>query len=353
MSNASAMRNILEVYNKYFDNDDRHLLEEVPSCKFDTLMSLISELDTRTFCDIFTGVKSINKPQLNESGLQVYRSLLADKVLSARAKKSGYHELKEYQMLMQDGFLVLEDFLPEENFEWLESKVQQFVSMQMPEGGRAPIHNPEKFYSLNQKMLTYLKMVWGVTEFYDDLRNGYPRVDIDNLIHKDYDGDVQKSLHTDTFHNTVKGWLYIDDVAEHQGPFAYVKGSHRNTQQRVSWDYENSKLAYDPSHPLYKKRTERRDTWVMPGSYRIADHEKGEGENAELKRLGYDEPILCTGKKNTLVLATTKGFHKRHEVVEPGTQRLTVQIQFRVNPFPLTTTDTRNYSLGQDFLEQQ
>ena len=316
-------------------------------------MSLISELDPRTFCDIFTGIKSINKPLLNESGLQIYRSLLADKVLDARAKKAGYHELEEYQRLMQDGYLVLENFLPKENFEWLESSIQEFVTLRLPEGGRAPIHNPEKFYNLNDKMLTYLKMVWGVTEFYGDVRNGYPRVDIDNLIHKDYDDDVQKSLHTDTFHNTVKGWLYIDDVEKHQGPFAYVKGSHKNTPERVSWDYENSKLAYDPTHPLYKKRTERRDTWVMPGSYRIADHEKSDGEIVELKKLGYEEPVLCTGKKNTLVLATTKGFHKRHEVVKPGTQRLTVQIQFRVNPFPLITTDIQNYNLGEDFLEQK
>ena len=60
-----------------------------------------------------------------------------------------------------------------------------------------------------------------------------------------------------------------------------------------------------------------------------------------------------TGKKNTLVLATTKGFHKRHEVVEPGTQRLTIQFQFRINPFPLVTERKERYILGQDFLEEK
>lgn len=351
MSTSEEIKRVLQTYNKYLEDQDISVFEESTSQDFDSLMSSLTKLDPSIFASIFTEVKSINNPSLNNQGLQVYRSILADRILSVRAKKSGYHNLDEYQKLMEDGYLVLENFLSDENFQWLEPKIQQFVTTNLPQGGRAPIHNPAKFYSLNENMLTYLKMVWGITDFYVDLRNGFPRVDVDNLIHQPYENDVQKSLHTDTFHNTIKGWLYIDDVKEHQGPFAYVKGSHKNTLQRLSWDYENSKLAYDPQHPLYKKRTERRATWVTPGSYRIADHEKGEGENVELKRLGYDEPVLCTGKKNTLVLATTKGFHKRHEVVEPGTQRLTVQIQFRVNPFPLTTGVVENYILGQDFLE--
>ena len=350
---SQNLEKILDVYNKYLEPEDIKIFEEVTPCKFDTLMSSLVRMDPQNFASIFTEVKSINNSLLNEQGLQVYRSLLADRVLSAKAKKAGYHGLEEYQKLMEDGFLILEDFLPEDKFIWLEPKIQEFVNTRLQGGGRAPIHNPGKFYSLNDRMLTYLKMVWGVTEFEGDLRSGYPRVDIDNLIHQPYENDVQKSLHTDTFHNTIKGWLYIDDVEEHQGPFAYVKGSHKNTPERAAWDYENSKLAYDPRHPLYTSRTERRKTWVTPGSYRIADHKKSEGESEELKRLGYDEPILCTGKKNTLVLATTKGFHKRHEVVTPGTQRLTIQIQFRVNPFPLATSCPSKYILGQDFLEEK
>jgi len=347
------IKKVLDTYNKYLEPEDIGLFEKVTGKKFDNLMSSLTEMQNRKFAGIFTDVKSINNPQLNEWGLQIYRSIMADRILSARAKKAGYHEMEEYQSLMKDGFLILEDFLPKDKFDWLESKIQNFVKAELPNGGRAPIQNPEMFYNLNDKMLTYLKMVWGITEFYGDIRAGWPRVDVDNLVHEPYENDVQKSLHTDTFHNTIKGWLYIDDVEENQGPFSYVKGSHINTRKRLAWDYENSLLAYDPKNPLYKYRTERRTRRVMPGSYRVAEWGKSEGENAELKRLGYDEPIKCTGKKNTLVLATTKGFHKRLEVVEPGAQRLTIQIQFRVNPFPLTTKPYENYTLGSDFLENE
>tara|TARA_B100000287_G_C20553500_1_gene749459 strand:+ start:128 stop:1183 length:1056 start_codon:yes stop_codon:yes gene_type:complete len=350
---SQDLKKVLDVYNKYLEPEDIKTFEEVIPFSFDTLMSSLGNMEPGRFASIFTEVKSINNPLLNEQGLQVYRSLLADRVLSAKSKKLGYHELDEYQKLMKDGFLILDDFLSDSNFNWLEDRVQEFVRANLQGGGRAPIYNPKKFYSLNDKMLTYMKMVWGVTEFYSDLRDGYPRADVDNLIHEPYENDVQKSLHTDTFHNTIKGWLYISDVEEHQGPFAYVRGSHSNTTERVAWDYENSKLGYDPKHPLYKSRIERRKSWVTPGSYRIADYEKGPGENKELKRLGYDEPILCTGKKNTLVLATTKGFHKRHEVVDPGTQRLCIQFQFRINPFPLVTEHRESYILGQDFLEEK
>ena len=42
-------------------------------------------------------------------------------------------------------------------------------------------------------------------------------------------GDPQCVLHADTFHPTVKAWLFLTDVAEDEGPFTYVPGSHRAT----------------------------------------------------------------------------------------------------------------------------
>ena len=41
--------------------------------------------------------------------------------------------------------------------------------------------------------------------------------------------DPQTALHADTFHPTVKAWLFLTDVAADAGPFTYVPGSHRLT----------------------------------------------------------------------------------------------------------------------------
>src|SRR5207248_11302278 len=48
--------------------------------------------------------------------------------------------------------------------------------------------------------------------------------------------DPQRDLHTDTFHPTVKAWLFLTDVTPEAMPFVYVPGSHRLTPQRLEWE---------------------------------------------------------------------------------------------------------------------
>src|SRR6202007_1769658 len=52
--------------------------------------------------------------------------------------------------------------------------------------------------------------------------------------------DPQTLLHADTFHPTVKAWLFLTDVAEDAGPFTYVPGSHRLTAERLLWERRGS-----------------------------------------------------------------------------------------------------------------
>ena len=44
--------------------------------------------------------------------------------------------------------------------------------------------------------------------------------------------DPQTDLHIDTFHPTVKAFYFLTDVADDEGPFVYVPGSHRLTDAR-------------------------------------------------------------------------------------------------------------------------
>ena len=74
--------------------------------------------------------------------------------------------------------------------------------------------------SFDQEPLTYVQTILS------HVRNAKP--------------DPQTDLHIDTFHPTVKAFYFLTDVAEDEGPFVYVPGSHRLTPKRLQWEYEQS-----------------------------------------------------------------------------------------------------------------
>src|SRR5205823_7805156 len=102
----------------------------------------------------------------------------------------------------------------------------------------------------------------------------------------------QTFLHADTFHPTVKAWLFLTDVAEDAGPFTYVPGSHRLTAQRLEWERRMSLSA------RHSPNAEDRQ-----GSFRI--------DPAELPSLCLPRPRAFAVPANTLIVADTFGFHAR------------------------------------------
>ena len=100
--------------------------------------------------------------------------------------------------------------------------------------------------------------------------------------------DPQTFFHSDTFHATTKGWFFLCDVAEEDGPFTYVPGSHRATPQRLEWEFAQSLSAR--SHP---------NRHHAVGSFRIAE--------SDLATLGYGPPRRVAVPANTLVVADTFG----------------------------------------------
>ena len=117
---------------------------------------------------------------------------------------------------------------------------------------------------------------------------------IQSILRHAHDGapDPQTALHADTFHPTVKAWLFLMDVAADAGPFTYVPGSHRLTSERLAWERRMSLAA--PSS---------RDPEIRQGSFRI--------DPAELAALGLPEPRAFAVPANTLIVADTFGFHAR------------------------------------------
>ena len=99
-------------------------------------------------------------------------------------------------------------------------------------------------------------------------------------------------LHADTFHPTVKAWLFLTDVAADAGPFTYVPGSHRPTPQRLAWERRMSLAA-----PAFGRR--RDPAGVVP-------HRPG-----RIARHGAARAAVFAVPANTLVVADTFGFHAR------------------------------------------
>lgn len=133
-------------------------------------------------------------------------------------------------------------------------------------------------------------------------------VQIQYLVQGDENGteDPETQLHSDTFFNTHKAWLYLDDVGIENGPFVFVPKTHNI--------YIEGRL---------KREKEYSENINLKGSRRVS--------NDELLSLGLHEEVFNC-KKNTLLMANTLGYHRRLRGVS-GNDRLTIAFSARSNPF--------------------
>lgn len=125
--------------------------------------------------------------------------------------------------------------------------------------------------------------------------------------------DEQSFFHSDTFHPTVKSWLYLEDVSPEALPFVYVPGSHQVNRRRLAWERRVSISAHRGT-----------DRLSAEGSMRISE--------AEIRRLGYDAPRRLPVAANTLIVADTSGFHRRAPT-GLRTHRVSIWAYSRSNPF--------------------
>src|SRR5581483_10234586 len=109
---------------------------------------------------------------------------------------------------------------------------------------------------------------------------------------------------TDTFHPTVKAWLFLSDAAAEAMPFVYVPGSHRLTPQRLAWERRMS-IAASRGAADYRAAEPRLVRAVAPD---------------ELAGLGLPAPAAIAVPANTLVVADTFGFHARGSRGAPATR---------------------------------
>jgi Phytanoyl-CoA dioxygenase (PhyH) len=276
---------------------------------------------------LVTGTKSfernpvIGSRRLNQWGLHGSRVALAHRLAAARRRKlAGLVSARDREAFDRDGFVVRRDFLPAEQFAALIAQVKAYRGhlREITEGDTVM-----RKIALDKRALAQLPALGAVLQShgwrglvrYAGSRDAEPVVWVQSILRHACAGpaDPQTLLHADTFHPTVKAWLFLTDAAADAGPLTYVPGSHRLTPERLAWERRMSLAArHSPNAE------------VRQGSFRI--------DPTELASLGLPQPRAFAVPANTLVVADTFGFHARGPSLRPSL-RVEIWAYGRRSPF--------------------
>lgn len=308
---------------------------------------------------LFSEAKSFDKHSLigsavlNTLGLHQFRvKKAAELAQKRRARLAKFLTPEDVDQFQNNGFILKENFLPSDEFEQLKKELLTSPletretlqgdtvtrRMALDEKALAQLPKTKKLLSsaLWQSRLNYVgsfksQPMYYVQVILSHVRKSRP--------------DPQTNLHSDTFHPSVKAWLFLTDVAEDEGPFVYAPGSHVVHEKRLAWEHAKALAMVGEQNVLTRR-----------GSFRIQEN--------ELAALGYAKPQAFAVKANTLVVADTYGFHARGKSVRPST-RIELWAYARRNPFlPWAGFDALSlpwvkhrlvplYWQGLDFLEQK
>jgi hypothetical protein len=263
----------------------------------------------------------LGNPSLNRAGLHLIRMRAAATMAAWRRRRlEGMVGREDAAAFASDGFVLKRDYLPVSAFAALkeETLALKASAREMLEGdaitrrialdvdvlGRSPalrgfVEDPTWLGLVRYAGSSALTPLTYVQTIFSRVRP--------NAL------DPQTHLHSDTFHPTVKAWFFLTDVAEDEGPFTYVPGSHRLTDQRLAWEREMSIGARASA-----------DNETQEGSFRI--------DESELPALGLPPPRAFPVPANTLIVADTMGFHRRGRSAHSST-RVEIWAYGRRNPF--------------------
>ena len=271
----------------------------------------------------------LGNERLNQWGLHRKRvQIAAGMAARRRARLASGLDAGQKAFFDENGYFLVRNFLPDDVFAQLKEEVfgQPFETREMRQGQavtRMTLLPPE----VQRKNLALAKAVGDPRALqmirYAASQGGQPLNFLQTVLvepKKVQQKDPQSDAHADTFHATSKAWLFLQDVGEEDGPFFFVPGSHKLTEERLEWEYQCSlTAAKDPrSHHA-------------SGSFRIKPD--------ELEALGLPQPVKMAVPENTLIVADTFAFHGRTPS-DKRTIRSEIHWHMRRNPFlPWTGLD--------------
>lgn len=267
---------------------------------------------------LFTETQIPPKAYMNTKFIQTYRIDKARKLIIKRRKRKKAENVvdlnlisKELNELEDQGIVVVNNFLPENCIDEITKYRKTLIDSDLNGLKHFELRGAEyldgmieellpktfKFINENQLIDILPKIYLGRSKVSSSWRLKFIR-DLPNQM------DQNCINHSDTFHNTLKIWIYIDDVEANQDSLKYWKKSHL------------------PNHSIDEYRLKSMLDGV--GSPRL---EEGIMEDHGYKK--FDESI----KSNTLIIADTFGFHYRNFAPSKTDWRPTIFCSLRHTPF--------------------
>ena len=276
---------------------------------------------------LFTGAKSfrdnpiLGSRRLNAFGLHVWRLKAAHGLARWRRARLAHNVPRSFrEQFERNGFVIVPNAIPPDDFPRIQQRILQgeFESRSQQQGDtitrRVPV-GVALHRRISELDAILRRSPWRALLAYVATTRREPLFYIQTVSSGVAQGppDPQIELHSDTFHPSLKAWLFLTDVHESGQPFTYVAGSHRLTDARIDWEREKSVEVLESGDPLSQR-----------GSFRFRP--------GELARLGLPAPTSFCVPANTLVIADTCGFHARAVSREPAV-RVELWAYCRRNPF--------------------
>ena len=276
---------------------------------------------------LFTGSKSfadnpiMGSRRLNEAGLHVRRVEMAHALAAWRRRRLARlipSDLRE--QFDRDGYVKVENFLPSDDFDALRmALLERTLDVREHQQGDTITRRTAIGPALRRLVPALDALLesapWkGILAYVASTRST-PLYYVQTILGGVAEGpmDPQVELHSDTFHPSLKAWLFLTDVEQSGRPLVYVPGSHRLSPQRLAWERRKSVEVLDHGDRLSQR-----------GSLRIKPE--------ELAALGLGPPIHFAVPANTLVAIDTCGFHARASGTQP-TKRVEIWAYCRRTPF--------------------
>lgn len=256
---------------------------------------------------------------LNTLGIQLFRIKMADMSIESRRKSKisttqkpeGGLKDNRVSELLQKGILEIENVLPAEKFTEVKILVQKILTDGVKHKSFVKAGAEYKEVVVKDELpelYQYLnKEFWIADVAKSYLGKNRLKMEWRIKLIRDYDGTFDNNTlwHSDIYFNTLKAFIYLNDVDKSKDVYNYIEESHLMTPSV-------KKLHYEYSRKLNKQ------PWPS------------DREVDELNFKLFHKSI----KENTLVISDTRGLHRRHLKSERDDNwRATLFCSFRTSPY--------------------